>query len=126
MGGDADAFFYPEVLVDKDNPYLERFITFLKACSKAYPSGKGGYEDYSHIPDYALFCSEDYPDEMIINGTLVKFSNETEELFDQEYEKCGISFEWESSYDYFGESSFRGVTVSYFDENGDQYRCELE
>lgn len=126
MGGDADAYFYPEVLVDENNPYLERFVLFLKECSKKYPCGKGGDDDYSDIPDYNLFCSDDYPEEMMIDGEMIVFSDKTKKLFDNEFKKCGIHFDWEGNYEYFGISSYTGVKVTYLDNNGIEYKCEIE
>ncbi|AGO48947.1 hypothetical protein N356_gp055 [Cellulophaga phage phi14:2] len=118
MGGDADASFYPTVLVDENNPYLERFVKFLENCKKAYPNGKGGYDDYSHVEDYWLFIEEsEFPDDI---------SKEQEAAFEKEVENCGITFFWESNYEYFGESSFVNYRVLYYDENGIKHNIEIE
>ena len=122
MGGDADAYFYPEVLVDKDNPYLERFLEFLSNCKKEYPNGKGGYDDYKNVKDYYLFVNDDIYLEHE-NGD--EYSEEEYENFIKEKEKVNISFEWEGSYEYFGESSYRDVTITYFNENGIEHKCKI-
>jgi len=126
MGGDADASFYPTVLVDKDNPYLERFLEFLNNCSKEYPNGKGGYDDYSNVKDYWLFVKyAEFPEEIEVNGEWVEFTEEMSEEYLKEIEQCGISFEWEGSYEAFGESSYVDTIVTYFDENGIEFKCKI-
>lgn len=126
MGGDADADFVEKVMVDADNPYLDRFITFLENCKKKYPHGKGGYDDYNDVEDYWLFCSDEYPDEFEIDGQIVDDENIIHKYIDDEMEKCGIGFEWKSNYEYFGISSFEDYTVTYFDENGVEYKVNKQ
>jgi len=126
MGGDADASFYPEVLVDKNNPYLERFLEFLNNCSKEYPRGKAGDDDYSNVKDYWLFVEDaEFPEEIEIDGKWVEFTEEMSQEYLKEIKKCGISFEWEGSYEFFGESSYVGTSVTYFDENGIEFECKI-
>jgi len=126
MGGDGDAYFHPEVLVDKDNPYLDRFLKFLDNCKKKYPHGKGGDDNYNDVEDYWLFVEcDEYPEEIEENGVWRETTQEDWDSFDSELNNCGIQFEWENSYEYFGESSYRNVTVSYFDENGIEYECKI-
>lgn len=126
MGGDADASFYPSVLVDYDNPYLERFLEFLSKCKNRYPNGKGGYDDYTDVKDYWLFCGEAFPEEIEIDGEFVEFTEEMKVEYELEFKKCGIRFEWESSYEYFGISSYVNTEVTYFDENGIALECKIK
>ncbi len=125
MGGDADASFYPTVLVDYESPYLERFLEFLDNCKKEYPVGKGGYDDYTNVKDFWLFCGEDFPEEVEIDGEWVGFTDEMQKEYDEECKKCNIRFKWEGSYEAFGISSYRDVTVTYFDENGIEFKCKI-
>jgi len=126
MGGDADAYFYPQVLVNKDDTHLDRFLKFLENCKEKYPHGKGGFDGYDDVEDYWLFCGEEYPDEIEINGEWVEVTDEIQDRLDEETKACNIGFEWESNYEYMGVSSFRGYTVTYFDENGDEFKVEVK
>lgn len=112
MGGDADAFFTQEVLVDKDNPYLSRFVEFLNNCKNHYPNGKGGDDDYNEVPDYWLFIDE-WADIL------------TPEQM-QEVNKCNINMDWESNEEYFGISSFVKYSITYFDVLGLEREVNLK
>jgi len=126
MGGDGDAYFYPEVLVDENNPYLDRFLKFLNNCKKKYPNGKGGYDNYNDVEDYWLFVeSDEFPEEIEENGEWRETTEEDFNNFKSEIKKCGINFEWESNYEYFGESSYEDVIVSYYDKEGIEYKCKI-
>ena len=59
MYGDADGYGHEELLIKKDNPYLERFLIFLDDCIKLYPEGKGGYEGFDEVEGYDIFCNDD-------------------------------------------------------------------
>lgn len=98
MIGDADGEDEIEIFCSKDNTSLERFLTFLDNCEDYYKeSGKGGYEDYTGVKDYYVFC----------NGVQKKDPNLNEFLFDWSYEGM------------FGTcNSLEGYTITYFDENG--------
>jgi hypothetical protein len=114
MYGDADGEGTEEVYVDKDNPYLEKFITFLKDCKEAYPRGRDGYSCHYNsekIKNYWLFCETG--DEL------------TDKQF-EEIEECGISLDWQ--YDPTNEgyqASFEGYEVTYFDEDGQEYEVKI-
>lgn len=126
MGGDGDATFYQKVFVEKDNPYLDRFLKFLENCEKEYSHGKGGFDDYCMVEDYYLFVGGDeYPEEIWVNGEDVDFDDEIKEILEKEQKECGFGFEWESNYEHFGVSSFRDVEVSYFDENSIEYKVNV-
>ncbi len=129
MGGDADAYAYftEKVLVDKNDPNLERFITFLENCKKRYPKGKGGDDDYTDVKDYYVFVGGgEYPGEIEENGEWRETNEEDWECWDQESKEVGFGFDWEGNEEYFGVSSFQDYTVTYFDENSKEYKVEIK
>jgi hypothetical protein len=117
MQGDADGDSQEEVLIDKDDPYLDRFITFLKNCSKFYPSGKGGYADYSEVKDYWLFCGGDFDEDL---------TEEEIEFQEQELEKNVISFNWDRNLDMYGVASFESYVITYFNESGIEHKVTIQ
>ena len=114
MYGDADGYGNEEIFINKDNPFLERFINFLDDCKKAYPGGRGGYDDYNSdvVPDYWLFA-EDYDKEL---------TDEEEKL----RESVDFYIEWQ--HDPSGDgimASFEGYEITFFDEQGIEHEVKI-
>jgi len=114
MYGDADGYGTEEIFIDKDDPLLERFINFLDDCEKAYPSGRGGCDDYNSdiVPDYWLFA-EDYDKEL---------TDEEEKL----RESVDFYLEWHCDPDGYGNmSSFDGYEITFFNEQGIEHNIRI-
>lgn len=113
MEGDADGEDFQDVFVPEDYPQMERWLTFLDNCKKAYPHGRGGDDDYNSeiVPDYWYFV-ESYEDDV----------TEEQEL---EIEKRKFYIDWPSDPHYGIQDSFQDYVVTYFDENGIEYECKI-
>lgn len=61
MEGDADGYTYKKILIS-DEAILKEFVDFCFRCAVAYPHGKGGMDDYTHIEGYYRFVEEDDED----------------------------------------------------------------
>lgn len=111
MYGDADGHGSEIIFIDKDNSFLERFINFLDDCKKAYPNGRGGYNNYNSdvVPDYWLFC-DDYDKEL---------TEEEEDLLKS------VDFYLNWHYDPSGDgimSTFNDYKITFFDEHGVEHK----
>lgn len=119
MYGDAD--FYEKLdlfLPTEDDDIAADFVNFVHTqLSVAYPNGRGGGEEYNyenspHCPDWNKWFGEgDYTKE----GTYIPGS-------------AGIFTDtWPSNWDYGGgEGSFDGLTVTMFDEDGQEFSVILD
>ena len=107
MFGDADGYDEVELEVDKDNPYLERFINFLERC-KTFDADNS----WDELEDAWLFVEQAYPDDS------------EQEL---EMEEADIMFGW--LYDVAREgymASFDGYEVTFFNEQGVEHNVRIK
>ena len=107
MYGDADGYGGTEVEVDKDHPYLERFINFLERCKGFDADG-----DFEELEDSWLFVPEtnwtDIPEQ------------------EAERDKADLSFDWLSDISREGYyASFDGYSVTFFDEQGIEHEVKI-
>jgi hypothetical protein len=120
MYGDADGYGSEIIYVEKNNPYLERFIDFLDNCEKAYPNGRGGYDDYNDkvVKDWWLFAMDYW------NGDE---SEEERKEKERESEECGIFLRWHM--DPCGDgimASYEWTNITFFNEYGVEFEVIIE
>lgn len=107
MHGDADGYETVELafgLLERDK--LTDFLNFAGRCAKAYPRGKGGCDDYSHVDGYSAWVYNE----------------------DAEYDE-GTNWdhviEWPMTEgEYF--ASFKSVEVVYYNEAGQEYNVTID
>lgn len=120
MYGDADGYGEVEVSgfkrdCEKSKEHMEDLIKTLERMLKAYPNGRGGYDDYDHV-----------------EGFLKWFGGEILEEFEEFYESLE---EWEQRLywndwprDPSGDgmqSSMSSYEVFYYDEFGNKYEVAV-
>lgn len=107
MHGDADGYEYERVVMSEADEVME-LLNFLERCAVRYPRGKGGCDDYTDVEGYSRFV-EHYDDE---------------EEEDEDFRPITqISWPyWDGQYC----SSYKGYTVSYFDQDGKEFQVKLE
>lgn len=110
MIGDADGYAYETLYVSPDNKHIERFITFLDDCEKAYPHGRGGGDKYNYnrvVPEWEVFCGDD--DLTKGDKDLKKFR------FEWPYEPHGCY-----------QTTFDGYKITYFNADGVEFEVKVE
>jgi hypothetical protein len=106
MFGDADGYDEVELLVDKDNPYLERFINFLERCENFDAN-----EDFEELEDSWLFVEDQFPEDA------------EKQL---EIKKANIQMEWLSDVAREGYmAAFNYYNVTFFDEQGIEHNVKI-
>lgn len=64
MIGDADGYPTETVVFNEgQEDEVVRFANFISRCMVAYPHGKGGYDNFEHIEDYARYIEDFEPEE---------------------------------------------------------------
>lgn len=118
MGGDCDFYDHVSVTISEDDPYLLRFVEFVKNCQGAY-TGKYGDEkyqghkdDYSFVPDYYMFVEDD-------EG----YDEEGEPLYPDV--KFTIGY-WPANWDHTGNFSLWTFDVRYIDKNGQKWNVQIK
>ncbi len=109
MFGDADGDTSEEILIDdKSTDELERLIKCLIMCNAAFPNGRGGGSeyDYDNVPDYDRYFKEDY------------------DYDDKEQDEHEIYCEHPNDPGSDYQSTFRGFSITHFDENGIEREVE--
>lgn len=107
MIGDADGWDYRNLYISPNNKHIERFITFLDDCKKAYPHGRGGYDMYSEkVPEYKIFCG-------------------TDDLSEADGELAQLCFDWPYDIYHDYEMTFRSYTITYHDHSGIEYEVNV-
>ena len=114
MHGDADGYANEKITFrESEIEGLINLIMVLEVCNNIYPSGRGGYDEHYHIPEYTATFSE-YGDEYVEDQTW----NDYEKAIYDEYSKKEIYINHPN---YEGiNSSFDGYGVVFVDENGDK------
>jgi len=107
MFGDADGYDEVELEVDKDNPYLERFINFLERCEDFDADNS-----WDELEDAWLFVEDAW------------WGDDDEK--ESEIEKADIFFEWLSDVAREGyNASFDGYGVTFFNEQGIEHEVKI-
>lgn len=98
MEGDADGYQHENVYFKLgEEEDLIDFMNFMSRCAVAYPHGKGGYDGYEHVEGY-----------------------------DKWTEHSKYSFRWGYCYDGEVVCSFEAVEVTYFDDNGCEFKVAMK
>lgn len=121
MQGDGDGYPFEEIVFKQDS-HPEKIIDFLNfalACSRKYPSGKGGCDHYQDVPGYEYWVewSDDYEHGKcsVTDQLIAKYGDCKENM---EY----LSWDMEDGEYY---SSFESVSVSWFDEKGVEHAVNI-
>jgi hypothetical protein len=108
MIGDADGWLYETLYVSPDNKHIERFITFLDDCEKAYPYGRGGgdRDNYQRVvPEWNVFCGEDFSD--------------------NDHDLNALCFGWPYEPESCCQASFDRYTITYFNADGVEHEVKV-
>jgi hypothetical protein len=134
MEGDADGNQSDSATFNVDEVEdLKLFIVALECCNHAYPNGRGGCDEYSGLPEYDAYFTEeldvDKYEEMFTDDELDELSEEerldriTENL--KPLNPSSEMFDHPSDSNYIS-TSFDGYEVEFIDENGDSQEVTIK
>jgi hypothetical protein len=116
MYGDADGYGDFEIgpfAKDKDDALLEDFVTLCKGMDAAYPHGRGGDDNYNHVPGFnEWFDSENH------------LTEEEWEALPQRQRDLGRDWPYDPQGDGV-QASFEKYEVFYYDETGVKFDVKV-
>ena len=108
MEGDADGYKTHTIMFKNDGKATDHmidFLNFLGRCVVAYPNGKGGCDDYTHVDEYSRFICDELDDHMV---------------YDPEYTEV-TSWHTHDGYT----SSFKSARVFFYDSDGRKFYVNM-
>lgn len=130
MEGDADGSQEAKIKFDEDDTTaLKAFIMAATCCCNAYPNGRGGYDEYTGLPEYDAFFNDDLPNEWMQEDCDEGYYSdyENKEAWDamKALNPKNIHVEHPSDSSYVS-TSFEHVSVGYKNENGDSFNVDIK
>ena len=130
MEGDADGSQTKKIKFKEDEGEdMERFILAVEGCNHAYPSGRGGYDEYNGIPEYDFFFAEEIDfdegyDDVIGDRDIEEDYDEIYDELKAKHNPNGIYMDHPSDSSYFS-TSFNGWTLVFVDADGNKQDVDV-